>query len=351
MPVSVMLKPSSSACNLKCEYCFYTSLADKRDTAFKGYMTEETAGNVIKSALEYANGTEAFFTFQGGEPLLSGIDFFRMFVEKEKALNTGHSKITNCIQTNATLINDEWCSFFKQNHILVGVSLDGDKETNSYRIYKDGKESFDDVMSSIELLKKHGVEFNVLSVLTTRLAQNFRKSYRFFKSNGLTYLQYIPCLKAFDEDESKFAMSADDYAGYLNSAYKLYCNDNLRGVNISIRQFDNYRLLMRGRPAEQCGMNGFCSEQFVVEGDGSVYPCDFYCVDEYYLGNINSTSFAEMHNSSLYKEFIKFSYSIDERCKQCQYLSLCRGGGCKRTAVSSDYCEAYKQFFKNIICF
>ena len=138
MPVSVMLKPSSSACNLKCEYCFYTSLADKRDTAFKGYMTEETAGNVIKSALEYANGTEAFFTFQGGEPLLSGIDFFRMFVEKEKALNTGHSKITNCIQTNATLINDEWCSFFKQNHILVGVSLDGDKETNSYRIYKDG---------------------------------------------------------------------------------------------------------------------------------------------------------------------------------------------------------------------
>ena len=125
-------------------------------------------------------------------------------------------------------------------------------------------------------MKKYNVQFNILSVLTSRLAQNFRKSYRFFKSNDLHFLQYIPCLKEFGEENSEYAMSVDDYASYLKSGYKLYFNDISRGTQMSIRQFDNYRLLMQGRPAEQCGMNGFCSEQFVVEGDGSTYPCDFY---------------------------------------------------------------------------
>lgn len=351
VPISVMVKPSSSACNLKCKYCFYTSLAEARDEAFKGYMNEKTAENIIKSALEYARSTEVFFTFQGGEPLLSGIDFFKMFVEKENRLNLNKSKITNCIQTNATLITDEWCEFFKQNNILVGVSLDGDRELNSYRVYKDGRESFDDVMHGIALLQKHGVTFNILSVLTSRLAQNFRKSYRFFKSNNLHYLQYIPCLKAFDETESEYAMSIGDYSSYLCSAYKLYFNDLSRGVQMSIRQFDNYRLLMQGRPAEQCGMNGFCSEQFVVEGDGSVYPCDFYCTTEYYLGNINDLSFAEISKSETYRSFVKSSFTVPDRCKACDYYTLCRGGGCKRNALSSDYCEAYKMFFKNIIYF
>ena len=351
MPISVMIKPSSSACNLKCEYCFYTSLAEKRDEAFKGYMNEKTAKNVIKSALEYANSTEVIFTFQGGEPLLSGIEFFRMFIKKEQELNTKGSKITNCIQTNATLIDEQWCEFFKSNGILVGVSLDGDRELNSYRIYKDGRESFDDVMSAIELLKKYNVQFNILSVLTSRLAQNFRKSYRFFKSNDLHFLQYIPCLKEFGEENSEYAMSVDDYASYLKSGYKLYFNDISRGTQMSIRQFDNYRLLMQGRPAEQCGMNGFCSEQFVVEGDGSTYPCDFYCINECYLGNINEVSFLKMRESEIFKSFVKSSYAIDEKCKECCYFRLCRGGGCKRNRVSADYCEAYKMFFENIICF
>lgn len=351
MPISVMVKPSSSACNLKCEYCFYTSLAEKRDEAFKGYMDGKTAQNIIKSALEYAESTDVFFTFQGGEPLLSGIDFFKMFIQKEKELNIKHSKITNCIQTNATLINEEWCGFFKDNNILVGVSLDGDRELNSYRLYKDGSESFDDVMSAIGLLKKHNVQFNVLSVLTSRLAQNFRKSYRFFKSNNLNFLQYIPCLKNFGEEESEYAMSVEDYSYYLKNAYKLYYNDVSRGLQMSIRQFDNYRLLMQGRPAEQCGMNGICSEQFVVEGDGSVYPCDFYCTNEYYLGNINEIPFSQMHESNLYQSFIKSSFVVDEKCKSCIYFRLCRGGGCKRNNESTDYCDAYKIFFKDIIFF
>ncbi len=345
MSVSVMLKPASSACNLKCEYCFYNSVSDSRQEAFKGMMSAETAESVIKKAFDFVKGEDVFFTFQGGEPLLRGIDFYREFVNLIKKLNIYNSKISLCIQTNGTLINEEWCDFFKENNFLLGVSLDGDEELNSYRKYPDGSSSYSDILHGIELLKKSGVKFNVLSVLTSRLSQNIRKSYRFFKQNDLKYLQYIPCLKPFQSEESVYSMSNADYENYLKQCFKIYYNDNMRGNAISIRQFDNYRLLAGGKNAEQCGMNGPCSTQFVVEGDGSVYPCDFYCTDEWYLGNINELSFEEMFNSKKSVEFLKDSFKIKDECKTCSYFSLCRGGGCKRNRESSDYCSALRAFF------
>lgn len=343
MSISVMLKPSSSACNLKCEYCFYNSLADNRDVGFKGMMSEETLRNVIQKAYDFADSTDVFFTFQGGEPLLRGIEFFEHFIEMKNALNTKNSKVTICVQTNGTLIDEKWCELFKANNILVGVSLDGDEELNSMRKYPDGKNSFDDVVGGIELLKKYGVQFNVLSVLTSQLSKKFRRVYRFFKGLDLHYLQFIPCLD--DTGDNSYAMTCDEYEDYLTSAYKIYFNDNMRGNLMSIRQFDNYALLASGKPAEQCGMNGPCSTQFVVEGDGSVYPCDFYCSDEWLLGNINDSSFKDLFNSKLSVSFLKDSFKLDDKCRDCQYFQLCRGGGCKRNRENADYCSAYKSFF------
>lgn len=309
-------------------------------------MSLETAENIIIKALDFA-GDEVYFTFQGGEPLLSGLVFFNGFVDLVNKYKGG-CKVSICVQTNGTLIDDSWCEFFVKNGILVGVSLDGDEELNSYRVYSDGTNSFDDIMRGIELLKKHNVQFNILSVLTSRLAQNVRKSYRFFKQNELSYLQYIPCLIPFDE-KNEYAMSSDDFAGYLNSTFKIYFNDVMRGTMISIRQLDNYRLLAGGKSAEQCGMNGPCSTQFVVEGDGSVYPCDFYCTDEWYLGNINESSFNDLYNSKKAVDFVKSSFVIKDECKECEFFALCRGGGCKRNRESEDYCSAYKSFFTNSI--
>lgn len=349
MPISVMLKPSSSACNLKCEYCFYSSVADERQEGFKGFMSTKTAENVIKSAFDFTKGEDVFFVFQGGEPLLIGLDFFEWFIDKSKEWNTYNSKLSISVQTNGTLIDESWCDFFKKNKILVGVSLDGDDELNSYRKYPNGSSSFNDVMNGINLLKKYDVQFNVLSVLTNRLAQNVRKSYRFFKQNDLHYLQYIPCLKPFGEDDNEYSMTVESYEEYLKSCYKIYFNDNMRGNLMSIRQFDNYALLASAKNAEQCGMNGPCSTQFVVEGDGSVYPCDFYCTDEWFLGNINELSFKEMFNSSKSVEFLKSSFAINDECKSCQYFSLCRAGGCKRNRAGYDYCRAYKSFFSSCV--
>lgn len=309
-------------------------------------MSIETAENIIVKALDFV-GDEVYFTFQGGEPLLSGIDFFEQFIELCNKYKGG-AKVSISVQTNGTLINDSWCKFFAKNGILVGVSLDGDEELNSYRVYPDGTNSYNDIMHGIELLKKYNVQFNVLSVLTSRLAQNIRKSYRFFKQNGLSYLQYIPCLNPFDE-KNEFAMSNEDYASYLNSTFKIYYNDVMRGTLISIRQLDNYRLLAGGKSAEQCGMNGPCATQFVVEGDGSVYPCDFYCTDEWLLGNINDSSFNDLYNTKKTVDFVKSSFVVKEECKSCEFFSLCRGGGCKRNRESEDYCSAYKSFFSNSI--
>ena len=345
MSISVMIKPASSACNLKCKYCFYTSLAKERDCENKGMMSLQTAENLVKSAFDFTGGEDVFFTFQGGEPLLRGIDFFNNFVSLVNTYNKQGSKVTLCVQTNATLINDEWCRFFSKNKVLVGVSLDGNRELNDYRVYPDGSNSFEDIMHGIDLLKKYNVTFNILSVLTKRLARNIRDSYRFFKQNKLNYLQYIPCLKPFNESECEYSMDVEDYEYYLNKCYKIYYNDNMRGNLVSIRQFDNYALLAKGQCAEQCGMNGPCSTQFVVEGDGSVYPCDFYCTDEWYLGNINEKSFSDLNDCTKSVEFLKESFKMKDECKACPYFALCRAGGCKRNRESTDYCDAYKSFF------
>ena len=298
MPISVMLKPASSNCNLACEYCFYHSLSSKRTDFSKGFMSDDTAKRVVDSALEFADSTDVYFTF-----------------------------------------------FFKENGFLIGVSLDGDKEVNKYRIYPNGKSSFDDILKGIDILKKHNVSFNVLSVLTKNTALNFRKAYRFFKSNDLRYIQFIVGLKPFGEKENDMYMNNDDYAYFLTKGFNIYYNDYLRGDFVSIRTFDNYISLINGNNAEQCGMNGFCSNQFVVEGDGSVYPCDFYCTDEWLLGNINESSFKQMYKTSKCVEFIKSSFKLDDKCKECKYFYICRGGGCRRNRESSDYCLAYRQFF------
>lgn len=348
MPISVMIKPASSNCNLDCKYCFYHSLANERSEFSKGMMSAQTAYRVVDSALDFADGTDVYFTFQGGEPLLQPLEFYTGFVDYVKKHNKKNSKINYCLQTNGTLITDELARFLADNGFLVGVSLDGDRELNRYRVYYDGRESFDDVLNGIEKLKKYNVKFNVLSVLTKNTALNFRQAYRFFKSNNLRYLQFIIGLRPMksEYDENMF-MSCEDYEYFLTKGFNIYFNDYMRGDYVSVRSFDNYISLVNGGNAEQCGMNGFCSNQFVVEGDGSVYPCDFYCTDEWYLGNINKSSFKELYNLPKTAEFLKTSFKLDDRCKDCEYFYVCRGGGCRRNRQDKDYCDAYKSFFSS----
>ena len=345
-PLSIMIKPASSLCNLRCRYCFYHNVTELREVSSFGVMTNETADNLIEKSLAFANGESVAFAFQGGEPLIAGLPYFKHFVEKVKASNKLGSQIYLSIQTNGTLVTDEWCEFFHDNGFLVGLSLDGNFEHNKFRVDENRENAFYKILTAAEKFKKHNVDFNILTVLTGHCADNIDEIYKYFRSKGFRYLQFIPCLRPFDSDEqSELYMTADQYADFLIKVFNLYVKDYVRHNYVSIRQFDNWVRLFLRQPTEQCGIQGHCTHQYVSEANGNIYPCDFYCTDEYFLGNIKDTDFATMAKSETVKNFIKESLIIPERCRSCNIFPICRAGGCKRTQLSEDYCKAYKKFF------
>lgn len=344
--LSIMIKPASSMCNLRCKYCFYHDISDSREIFSYGMMSDNTAKNVIEKALKLADGDNLYFTFQGGEPTLSGLEYFAKFVATVNELNIRNSKVFYALQTNGTLIDDRWAEFLKANNFLIGLSLDGDFQDNSLRVDRNGNNSFQTVTRAIEILLRYEIEFNILTVATARTGENIERIYNWFKEQGLRYLQFVPCLRPFgDNSDSELYMTVEQYGDYLIRLFNLYVSDYLRGEYVSVRQFDNIIRMYLGGRLEQCGVSGHCSPQFVVEGDGSVFPCDFYCVDEWLLGNVNEVGFDTMAQSDLAFKFIRESFNIKSECRDCHYFGLCRGGGCKRYRANIDYCEAYKKFF------
>lgn len=351
-PLSIMVKPASSLCNLKCKYCFYSNVSEIRDVASYGIMSERTADNLIRKALSFADGESISFTFQGGEPLLAGLPFFKHFIKKVNDENTKNSSVYFSIQTNGTLVNGEWAKFFYKNKILVGLSLDGDFEDNSFRVDSNGNNSFPAIMKAADIFKQYNVDFNILTVLTGKCADNIDSIYAFFKSRGFKYLQFIPCLRPFgDKSENELYMNNEQYGNFLIKCFNRYLEDYTSGQYISIRYFDNIINQTLFNCAEQCGICGHCMHQFVTESNGNVYPCDFYCVDEWLLGNINdeNQSFRMLADCDRAIEFLRESFKVQEKCKNCDIFSFCRGGGCKRQRRDRDYCEAYQRFFRTCL--
>ncbi len=345
-PLSLMIKPASSLCNLSCEYCFYRDVSEHREYLGFGIMKKSTARVLIEKALSYADGESVAFAFQGGEPTLAGLDYFEHFVSTVNELNIKKSRVFYSMQTNGTVIDEKWADFLGANKFLVGLSLDGDFEANKFRKKPGGENSFYTIVDTAKLLKKHNVDFNILTVLTGYCAENIERIYSYFRLIGFGYLQFIPCLRPFGSTEkSELYMTPDQYADFLIKLFNLYVKDYVRHQYVSIRQFDNWVRLYLGQPTEQCGIMGHCSHQFVSEANGNIYPCDFYCTDEYLLGNILDSDFRTMEHSETAANFIKESLVIPDRCKECKLYPICRGGGCKRTQQSEDYCQAYKKFF------
>ncbi len=348
--ISVMLKPASGRCNLQCKYCFYHSLTQARGIDDYGIMDISTAKRVIDASLNYAGSESVYFTFQGGEPLIAGKEFFRQFVDYVDKANKAGAKVFYALQTNSTLIDSEWIELFKRNGFLIGLSLDGDEVGNKFRVDVNGNSVFDKIIQSARALQKAGVDFNIVSVVTAHSAEHIERIYGYFKSQGFRYLQFIPCLRPFGEDApSELYMDSKQYAEYFAKLFELYLQDYKSGNYVSVRHLDNMVSLYLGGGAEQCGMIGHCARQFVVEANGNVYPCDFYCLDEWLLGNINDSDFVALSRLPKAIDFLRNSLEIPQRCKSCKYYPLCRGGGCKRNRDSVDYCEAYKIFFEKYI--
>ena len=285
-----MMKPASSNCNLRCKYCFYNDLSSHREMPSRGIMSQDTLRNILKKAFDFAGDDKVMLSFQGGEPLLAGKEFFKTVHALIRELNVRKCPVYIGIQTNGTLIDDEWCGIFKRGGYLVGLSLDGDEIADSLRIDANGEPTFQRVLAAAKLMQKHGVEFNILTVLTKQVAQRIDRIYAFFKKQGFRHLQFIPMLKPlrldengkpicaceystpFPSEEENYVMSGEDYAYFLKKCFSLYLKDFVDGKYTSIRQFDNFVRLAHHEIPEQCGMDGHCCHQFVIEGDGEVYP-------------------------------------------------------------------------------
>ena len=345
--LSVMMKPASSLCNMRCEYCFYHSLSESRQTYSYGLMSEDTALSIIKKAAEFTDGAPLHFAFQGGEPTLAGLDFFKFFTKAVKTY-IPKSKVTFSLQTNGLVIDNKWAGFFAENKYLIGLSLDGDSENNQYRIDASGKYTTERVARAAEILNAHGVAFNILSVATKKTAERLNSVFEYYKKHNFRYLQFIPCLKPFGVDIDPYAMDEDEFAAFLIAAWKEYEHAFYAKKPISIRFFDNLLMMATGGRAEQCGLYGHCGIQFIIEGNGDVFPCDFYCLDEWKLGNINDMSFMEIATCPKAKKFIEESLPVRSECKNCNFYRLCLGG-CKRYLADLDYCKVMKTFLKAVL--
>ena len=353
--VSVLMKPSSSMCNMSCDYCFYCDEAEKRSQKSFGFMSEQTLKNVIRRTILRAEGMISY-AFQGGEPSLRGLDFFEKAVAFQKQYNKNHVQVHNAFQTNGFAIDEEWCRFFKEHHFLVGLSVDGTKEIHdSMRHTRTGGGTFDLVEHAARLMDDHDVEYNILTVVTPQIVQNISGVYRAYKKRGWNFQQYIACLDPLGEGHgtTPYSLTPELYGRFLIDLFELWSRDLQTGSQPYIRQFENYVGLAAGYMAEACDQRGVCGIQNVVEADGSVYPCDFYMLDEYRLGNFNEDRLDQIDARRKELGFIERSRQLGQDCKGCPHFRLCRGG-CQRSRdwnasggfYENYFCSGYRMFFE-----
>lgn len=372
-PMYVMLKPVGSKCNLDCDYCYYLekeNLYQKKNPV----MSEELLERFIKQYIESQTMPEIMFTWHGGETLMRPLSFYKRAVELQKQY-AGGRHIDNSIQTNGTLLNDEWCKFFKDNNFLVGISIDGPKEFHDeYRRDKMGRPSFHRVMKGIELLKKHQVEFNCMAVVNDYNVNYPLEFYNFFKEIGCQYIQFTPIVerirknnslsllklataneKPDEADLAPYSVPAEKWGNFLCAVFDEWVKEDVGKIFIQI--FDSTLANWVGQQPSICTMAKTCGHAGAMEFNGDVYSCDHYVFPEYRLGNINSKSLTSMMYS---EEQLKFGNdkfdSLPKQCRECDFLFACYGECPKNRFIKDKYgedglnylCQGYYQFFSHV---
>lgn len=343
---NLLIKPVSARCNMACSYCFYSDLA-KHFSTLETMKEDEIPFLVDWAFSSLSPSSFLSITFQGGEPTLIGLNFYKHFVSLVERKNKKNIRVTFSIQTNGYNLTPEWALFFKEKNFLVGVSLDGEEEVhNRYRLDKLGKKSFSRVLESIRILEKYSVPYNVLSVITHSTEP--LSWYRFFKRNGIRHLQFIPCLDNYGETNSgEYSLKTEDYTRFLITVFPLWLRDWRNGNYISIRFFEEIINRVLNSDDVSCSLTGECGKYLVLEADGTLYPCDFFVLEEYKIGKYKDFSnYEDALNSSAMKRFISSHSKKSEDCLSCRWNYLC-SGGCPRYRRENNaiYCASYKEFF------
>lgn len=356
--VNLLIKPASSLCNLRCKYCFYEDEARNRTQHSMGIMQDALAEVLIRQVFEAVdqNGSVSF-AFQGGEPTIAGLPFFRFFVATVLKYRPGNVRVSYAIQTNGTLLNEQWACFLEENHFLVGLSLDGIRPVHEmYRIDAMGGGTWKQVLAARTLLKKHGVAYNALCVVTGPCTQRAEAVYKSLKNLGFRYMQFIACLDPIGcvRGQKSWSLTPEAYGKFLCRIFDLWYQDWETSDYHSVRLFDDYVHILLGDGASTCATCGKCGEYLVVESDGSAYPCDFYVLDNWRIGNLEKMPITEMLSSEKANAFLTWNAHKPAECAYCRYDFICNCG-CKKdwftdeTGSHNYFCNAFRSLLDHAL--
>ena len=370
-PLYVMLKPAGAHCNLACKYCYYLEKNKLYSTAQRHLMSDEMLELFTREYIEAQTMNQVLFTWHGGEPLLRSIDFYRKALSLQQKY-AGGRRIDNVIQTNGTLLTDEWCEFFAQNHWLVGISIDGPQpDHDHYRLTATGKPSWKKVMQGIKLLKKHGVEWNAMAVVNAYNANHPLEFYRFFKENGCQFLQFTPIVERLtrhedgrtlaslaDKDEislSEASVAPEQWGYFLCAIFDEWVRKDVGKIFVEI--FDCTLANWMGISPGICAYSKECGHAGVMEHNGDVYSCDHFVFPEYKLGNIRDHSLIDMLYGEQQQEFSRLKHSsLPRQCKECDMEFACHGECPKNRFIKDKYgdsglnylCPGYYHYYQHV---
>jgi len=353
---SVLVKPAGPDCNMVCTYCFYLEKSEHFPETKVHRMDEDILEETVKQVLSQGE-RDISFGWQGGEPTLMGLPFFKKAVEFQQKYGRRHS-VGNGLQTNGLLITEEWAEFLAEYNFLIGLSLDGPEHIhNRYRRLRNGKGSWSQVVDKAKLLSDKGVETNALTVINDCSVDYPEEIYSFHKSLGLNYMQFIPCLELNPNNPSQaapFSVSPEKYGKFLCKILDLWLGDFEGDIaTTSIRFFDSLFHFYVDLPPPECTLLRECGVYAVIEHNGDVYACDFFVDPEWRLGNIMENRLIDMLNSSKQTQFGQLKSALPQECKKCHWLCTCRGG-CTKDRIHSPsnkelnfFCSSYKMFFEH----
>ena len=370
-PLYVMLKPAGAHCNLACKYCYYLEKNKLYPTAQRHLMSDEMLEQFTREYIEAQTMNQVLFTWHGGEPLLRSIDFSRKALSLQQKY-AGGRHIDNVIQTNGTLLTDEWCEFFAQNHWLVGISIDGPQPYHDhYRLTAAGKPSWQKVMQGIKLLKKHGVEWNAMAVVNAYNVNHPLEFYRFFKENGCQFLQFTPIVERLtrhedgrtlaslaDKDEislSEASVAPEQWGYFLCAIFDEWVRKDVGKIFVEI--FDCTLANWMGVSPGICAYSKECGHAGVMEHNGDVYSCDHFVFPEYKLGNIRDQSLIDMLYGEQQQEFSRLKHSsLPRQCKECDMEFACHGECPKNRFMKDKYgdsglnylCPGYYHYYQHV---
>lgn len=370
-PLYVMLKPVGAACNLACNYCYYLEKSNLYKHQPKRQMSEELLERFVKDYIEAQTMNEVVFTWHGGEPTLRPLSFYQKAVELQKKYAGGRI-IHNSLQTNGTLLTDEWCRFLKANNWLVGISIDGPEAFHDrYRRDSQGRPSWKRVMEGIRLLQHYGVEWNAMAVVNRYNADHPQAFYRFFKSIGCQYIQFTPIVErnvqhadgrhlasindATDAPVTDFSVTPEQWGSFLCGLFDEWVKQDIGRVFVQI--FDSMLANWVGVAPGTCIYAKECGHAGVMEYNGDVYSCDHFVFPQYKLGNINEHTLIEMLYGEKQRRFSQLKYNkLPRQCKECRWAFACHGECPKNRFVNDRYgnpglnylCAGYRRFFEHI---